>query len=356
VHEGRNLRRFSRATVTALAVAVLAAASGCGTESGGPASVEYGAGETTAPETTAPEPAGTLPETQPAGEETAPGETVAETEPAAPPLSEPAYQELLAARMGNVRDAIDGISAASAYEGLIRRTQAALKATEAAADALEAATPPDEALAVHGELVAALRTLADNLGNTVEAIESRSLCAPRSVAARLGQLKAGDALRAIRRELAAQGHAIPAVLPAAKAVPDRRLDTGTELLREIESGPGLLTVENGLSVDGVIALVPAKAKKAVLSFFVRSRDSHTIEGIGDGRYRVYFTAGRDWDEDLGRFTRKCDFEVFDDVLEYETTNQDGSYLYQTWTLTLNPVVGGTASTSDVAPGDFPSVG
>jgi hypothetical protein len=354
VHEGRNLRRLSRATVTALAVAVLAAASGCGTESGGPASVEYGAEETAAPETTAPEPAGTLPETQPAGEETAPGETVAETEPAAPPLSEAAYQELLAARMEEVRDAIDRIG--EAYEGLLRRTTAAATASERAADALEAATPPDEALAAHGELVAALRTLAGNLGNTAEAIESRSLCAPRSVTARLGQLKAGDALRAVRRELEAHGFTIPAVLPPAKAAPDRRLETGAELLRELETGPGVLTVENGLSVDGVVALVPAKAEKAVFSFYVRSRDSYTTDDIGDGRYRVYFTAGRDWDEALGRFTRKCSFQVFDDVLEYETTNQDGTYLYQTWTLTLNPVVGGTASTSDVAPGDFPSVG
>lgn len=293
--------------------------------------------------------------TIPGAAETGGGDT-GQVERPSTPLTAAGYSKLLADELAGLRTAILRIDDARRYQGLLDRARSAQRKTAAAAETLGAATPPEQVAAEHEQLVAALRTLAANLNSTAGAIEARSLCAAPSVTARLSQLKAGDALRSARAGLEAAGFEVPALLPRPRATPDRRLPTGTVLVQTIGSGPGELTIENGLSVDGVVALVPPKSKTPVLSFFVRARDSHAIARIGDGRYRVYFTAGRDWDEKLGAFTRKCDFSEFDDPLVYETRYDSGHYHYSVWTLTLNPVIGGTASTSPVDPGEFPAVG
>ena len=69
---------------------------------------------------------------------------------------------------------------------------------------------------------------------------------------------------------------------------------------------------------------------------------------------VFFTAGSGWDGTIRAFGRDCAFSRFEDPLEFRTTRDDAGGIYwQNFTITLQPVVGGTARTEDVNPDDFP---
>jgi hypothetical protein len=171
------------------------------------------------------------------------------------------------------------------------------------------------------------------------------------VLARLGGLPARTPLRLATRDLRRAGYTIPSLVPKAVAAQTRRLASGEFVFVEARSGFGTLSVDNGLQVDGVVVLT--QGKTPVTSMYVRRNDSGLIGGIPDGTYRAYFTLGMDWDSDLRRFTRKCSFSRFDDPLTFESVNVGGSIQYQTYSITLHGVVGGTASTSGVSPDSFP---
>ncbi|MDH7475831.1 MAG: hypothetical protein QHJ74_17870, partial [Anaerolineae bacterium] len=71
--------------------------------------------------------------------------------------------------------------------------------------------------------------------------------------------------------------------------------------------------------------------------------------IPDGGYKLFFALGEDWDDATGRFTRRVRYSVFEDTFSYVTTLTTATI----WQVTLHPVVGGTAATEEVDPGEFP---
>jgi hypothetical protein len=117
----------------------------------------------------------------------------------------------------------------------------------------------------------------------------------------------------------------------------------------VRSGQGQLKIENGGSSDAVINLVLGSAKTPTVSVYVRAKGKHTVSSIKDGTYRIYMTGGKDWDGRAKAFSRNCNFQRFEDTFKFTTTSSQ----YTIWTITLTPVAGGNARTSEVDPNSFP---
>jgi hypothetical protein len=98
----------------------------------------------------------------------------------------------------------------------------------------------------------------------------------------------------------------------------------------------------------------ALGRRPAFAVYVRTGAKHTVTGIQDGTYQVFFTSGTDWDLKARAFGRDCSFDRFDDRLGFETRQTSTQTRWSTWTIKLQPVLGGNASTSQVDPDDFPA--
>lgn len=282
----------------------------------------------------------------------------ASTEPPAEPaevspgMTPERYQELLSKGSRRIDRAIRRLLAANTYERLRKRSEAARRTTFEVATRLEGVTPPPVADEGHAAQVAALKSLATSLAKTTNSIESGSVCTAPALRERLGTLVAADKLKRARRVLGNVGFDVPTLVPPPVSKEDRSLENGTYVVDEDRSGYGRLTIENGLVVDGVVAVIRQGEQAVTLAIYVQAKSSATATGIPDGTYEVAFTHGKDWDSGLGRFARKCGFTKFDEPFPYVTTAET----YPGWRITLQPVAGGSATTSPVSPDAFPSVG
>jgi hypothetical protein len=126
-----------------------------------------------------------------------------------------------------------------------------------------------------------------------------------------------------------------------------RPGNGRIIYDRISGGRGVLKIKNGTSRDGVVTLVRGRTK--AISLYVRARSTARVNDVRDGTYRIYFTTGYRFSTSKGRFTRAATYQRFNDRLRFRTTASQ----YTVWTLTLNPVRGGNARTTQVDPKDFP---
>jgi len=135
----------------------------------------------------------------------------------------------------------------------------------------------------------------------------------------------------------------------------RSLPTGTFLVKKISGGYGELTIENGLDWDAIIILSESyKPDLALISVYIQAGDTYTITGIEDGIYILYYALGKDWDSNSKKFRIKEEYARFEEEFEFETTGI--TYItYTTYTVTLYPVVGGTARTEYVSEEEFPKL-
>lgn len=125
--------------------------------------------------------------------------------------------------------------------------------------------------------------------------------------------------------------------------------TGTLILdHRPRQGRGELTIENGTSKDAVLLLANL-AEAPQVAIYVQSGERFTLTGIPDGEYVVFFAAGEGWLGDAGRFELPGGQQRFTDTVRYTSSSRE----YTTWTLTLHPVVGGTAETEALSPDEFP---
>jgi hypothetical protein len=226
---------------------------------------------------------------------------------------------------------------------------AAASTIRAEADKLRAIAPPAGAESAHGQLMLELGSMGDMID---EAASTKQECPAASPWASLLQSGWADGIREDAKKLAAADPAYKfgKFLPAAPKETNRRLKTGTFVKRANSGGSGHLKIKNGAG-DTTISLVPTKGKnpKPVLTVYVRSKGTYTAKGVRDGTYRIYTASGADWDAAKKGFTRDCSFSKFDDTFKFTTTSVSASI----WTITLTPVIGGNASTSDVDPNAFP---
>ncbi len=132
-------------------------------------------------------------------------------------------------------------------------------------------------------------------------------------------------------------------------LPPRRLPTGTFIKQTVPlDGYGELEVENGTDLDAVVVFTTL-ADEPIFAVYIQAHSKFTISGIRDGTYKLFFMLGEDWDEARGRFTRRARYEVFEDEFPYTTTATTATV----WSVTLHPVVGGTAATEQLDEGEFP---
>jgi hypothetical protein len=143
-------------------------------------------------------------------------------------------------------------------------------------------------------------------------------------------------------------------VPPKAVTKDRSLSSSTVLKKPARRGPGSLQVANGNSQDAYLKLVDSS--KLVAAFYVKSNSTFTLKRIPDGVYQLLFVSGDDWDAKTKTFTRNASFTKFDRDLEFVTSRQTkGTRIYTRYTrfrVTLNPVIDGTAKTSEIDEREF----
>ena len=119
-------------------------------------------------------------------------------------------------------------------------------------------------------------------------------------------------------------------------------------------GDGELEIKNGTSQDAVAKLIVGST--SIFTVYITAGSTYTIRNISDGYYDLAFALGNGWDATNKVFVRNRSYEKFDDGFNYKTyTTEDSQYVhthYTAFTVSLNPVVGGTATTGSVDPNEF----
>jgi hypothetical protein len=292
------------------------------------------------------------------GGDAAPNVDEPSTEESASPTSTPeptvdpaAYKRSLALTVRPVNQALVGVANARGLPALAASIGKAQTALGKAAQDLESLEPPDAAAAEHSRLAQALSDLSADLGGVTDGVEGKELCAHSSVLGQLGKARGMTSIPAATKALTAKGFTVNVVIPKTPPVQNRRLPTGHYLRRGSTSGNGSLTIDNGTDSDTVITL--AKGKQPTSVVYVRAHGRFEIKKVRDATYTVYYATGQDWDSASRSFTRQCGFKKFDKEAKFTTTRRGNYIYYSRFSLTLQPVVGGNATTSDVDPKDFP---
>jgi len=92
---------------------------------------------------------------------------------------------------------------------------------------------------------------------------------------------------------------------------------GTVLINDLKGGHGHLRIYNGDERDAVVVLSsPSNPQKALLQVYVRSKSRHTVTGIKNGTYLIYFSTGEDWDSYSSRFTKSPYYQKFEERALY----------------------------------------
>ena len=148
--------------------------------------------------------------------------------------------------------------------------------------------------------------------------------------------------------------------------------TGAVLARS-SSGPGRLTFQNQMHEDCMVVLSTdaAGGRRPSLAFYVRSKSSATVTGIGDGKLYIYFTSGTDWNRTMRDFLTTDDRERFKHAAAFTTSSWTSSYTdwsawtvytthhteYTGWTIKVSDewVWGPTGGTVEVSSSRFPKV-
>jgi hypothetical protein len=217
---------------------------------------------------------------------------------------------------------------------------------------LRAVAPPPSAAAVHAQLVQALAGMGDmiqRLGTDEEAPSCPAAeAAPYEALVVSGWAKQ---IRAGARALAKVDRAFVfgKFLPPAPETPAGRPKNGSFVKAPARRGTGQLKIKNG-GGDTIVSLVPATGDKTPLfTVYVRAGSDGTVDGVAAGTYFIYYATGEDWNPARKGFMRACAFSKFDDTFLFRARP-----LIDTWEITMTPVTGGNASTSNVDPNAFPS--
>lgn len=169
---------------------------------------------------------------------------------------------------------------------------------------------------------------------------SRSAAPPHPAASSdLGSVSPSPSLSSVTNEPPA---------PVDPSAFEASLPNGTEILRRHRnSGHGTFTVDNGTGNDAVVELVDASTEKAIRAFYVDAGMKFTEQHIGSGTYRIYYMTGQGWNATTRQFLRRGEYGVFDQAARFEEQHNDetGEIDFHRFSITIQPVVGGTAQTS-----------
>ena len=139
-------------------------------------------------------------------------------------------------------------------------------------------------------------------------------------------------------------------------LPTISLPNGTiiDQVNEYMQGSGKLQIENDAAHDAIAKL--AINNKSIYTVYIKANSTYTIEGISDGIYKLYFNPGENWFALDKKFLKNFGYSTFDDTFNFTTTvTQEGEYEHTKTTgfkVTLNPVINGKATTSDIGQDEF----
>lgn len=260
-----------------------------------------------------------------------------------PPVSLTVYQDKLRSANIAVAAAMDRFASARSPEQARAGLEQALGAVGEAVQLLEI-TPPVEVRAVHHDLLAGLRQLAVDLSHLQDQAMSKTLCAGPSVVAAVSNGPGMTHLRSVR-EVFGSGRAGVSYqwgdsLPAVVQLPERRLVNGQLIDSRQRGGRGQLRVDNGLGHDAVVELV--QDGKPVVSVYVGTGLTTTVDNIEDGSYELFYTSGIDWDGQLKTFTRSCLFKRVALPVSFTTVSMEGAVRSTTQVIGLRGKVGENA--------------
>ena len=282
-----------------------------------------------------------------------PPQTAQSQTPPPKAISVKEYGATLARAIDPLGSALKRLAEAKAYKGLHGRVTAVETAAAKAVTVLSPITPPTELAQEHSQLVSALQAFHDELNGLSSRVGDRALCTGSAVRAGLGNADGTSALRAALAAVSAKlpGDQPALKLPAAGQKGDARPSNGKLIRAGNGDGRGELTIDNGGSADAVVTL--SKGRKAAVSIYVRKNKKHTVKGVPDGTYTVFFTGGGAWDDTARAFGRDCAFQRFDNTMTFRTIRTATQIRWSRWSITLQRVIGGNARTADVDPNDFP---
>ena len=211
------------------------------------------------------------------------------------------------------------------------------------------AVPPTAIATENDALLAALHAVTgEGLIAVSSAASSDQVCLGSSATALLSRAIGLDQLRQAITTLTAAGYQFGASIPPITQDGARTAGTGAIVAGGVKHGLGQLTITNGGDTDATVGIVAGQGAPLV-TVYMGHGGTFTLHHIPDGTYTIYVTSGADWDGGARLFSRNCDFEQFDQTMDFTTTSTQ----YTTYTITLTPVAGGNASESSVDPGSFP---
>lgn len=216
---------------------------------------------------------------------------------------------------------------------------------------LRAVPPPPATTTVNAQLTADLAGLGDAI-QRIGTDEAQPSC-PAAETPYLSLLLSPWAIR-IRADAGTLARIDPVFvfgkfLPPAPVVPVNRPATGTLITPPQRRGSGKLKIDNN-GGDTTVSLVPAGGGAAPLfTVYVRGKSRYTVANVAAGTYRIYYATGADWSPQRKGFLKNCAFSRFDDTFAFRAAPA-----ISTWEITMTPVAGGNAATSEVDPSSFPA--
>jgi len=112
-----------------------------------------------------------------------------------------------------------------------------------------------------------------------------------------------------------------------------------------------LVVNNGRYRDAVVKLRHPSGR-AVLSFYVRSGESVTIETVPEGDYQIQFALGLSYARGLGRFKGSLQTLSFPNINQFKTHTQKGMVYKSAVECTLHPVSSGNIRVKPIEEANF----
>lgn len=121
---------------------------------------------------------------------------------------------------------------------------------------------------------------------------------------------------------------------------------------ECVGGHGVLTVQNGTSVDAVVRLYDLHDQRTICWFFVRQNDSASTAHVPEGDYRLAYTMGLDWIEFDDAFRWQPSYGEYEKAFHYTEQRDQGGVQYKEISVTLHPVHGGNVRTRSISRAEF----
>jgi len=140
-------------------------------------------------------------------------------------------------------------------------------------------------------------------------------------------------------------------------VETRRPATGTVMASgSYRTGLGYLVISNGTETDAIAKLIDLSSSTSYRDVYIQANTATTIQNIAIGNYELLFSLGRDYAPSVNKFLTNASYSKFDSYITFDETKQViGNTIrtnYDSYTLTLNTVVGGNAATSRISEAEF----